>query len=61
MLVIGREIGQVITIGDDVRIRVIEVQGGIVRFGISAPRKVTVHRSEIHERIKLQGRRKTPA
>ncbi|MFB4391082.1 MULTISPECIES: carbon storage regulator [unclassified Pseudomonas] len=61
MLVIGREIGQVITIGDDIRIRVMEVQGGIVRFGISAPRKVAVHRSEIHERIKVQGRRKAPA
>lgn len=61
MLVIGREIGQVITIGDDIRITVMEVQGGVVRFGIRAPRKVAVHRSEIYQRIKAQGPRKAPA
>lgn len=54
MLVMGREIGEVITIGDDIRIKVMAVEGGVVRFGISAPRHVTVHRAEIHKRIKEQ-------
>lgn len=62
MLVIGREVGEVITIGDDIRIKVVAVEGGMVRFGISAPREVIVNRSEIHERIKaLAAARTTPA
>ncbi|MBA1205372.1 carbon storage regulator CsrA, partial [Pseudomonas capeferrum] len=52
MLVIGREVGEVITIGDDIRIHVLALENGIVRFGISAPRSVEVHRSEVYQRIK---------
>ena len=52
MLVIGREVGEVITIGDDIRIHVLSVDSGTVRFGISAPRSIEVHRSEVYQRIK---------
>ncbi|MBI6944445.1 carbon storage regulator CsrA, partial [Pseudomonas putida] len=52
MLVIGREVGEVITIGDDIRIMVVEARDGMVRFGISAPREVSVHRAEVYKRIK---------
>lgn len=51
MLVIGREIGEVITIDDDIKIKVLAVDGTTVRFGISAPRDVEVHRAEIYRRI----------
>ncbi|WP_054886406.1 carbon storage regulator CsrA [Pseudomonas sp. NBRC 111130] len=52
MLVITREIGEVITIGDDIRIKVVETRNGVVRFGVDAPRKVPVHRAEVYRRIK---------
>ena len=52
MLVIGREVGEVITIGDDIRIMVVETRDGMVRFGVSAPRDVPVHRAEVYRRIK---------
>ncbi|BDM24298.1 carbon storage regulator CsrA [Pseudomonas sp. NPDC089428] len=52
MLVIGREVGEVITIGDDIRIKVVESRNGMVRFGVEAPRKVPVHRAEVYRRIK---------
>lgn len=51
MLVIGREVGEVITINDDIKIKVISVEGGQVRFGICAPREVEVHRTEVYRRI----------
>lgn len=54
MLVIGREIGEVITIDDDIKIKVLSVDGNTVRFGISAPRDVEVHRSEVYKRIAEQ-------
>ncbi|MCE5988888.1 MULTISPECIES: carbon storage regulator CsrA [unclassified Pseudomonas] len=52
MLVIGREVGEVIVIGDDIRIMVVETREGVVRFGVDAPRQVPVHRAEVYKRIK---------
>ncbi|MEX5340010.1 carbon storage regulator CsrA [Pseudomonas sp. I2] len=52
MLVIGREVGQVINIGDDIQLKIMAIDGGVVRFGISAPRQVQVHRAEVYRRIK---------
>ncbi|MGO3985425.1 carbon storage regulator CsrA [Pseudomonas sp. SAS7] len=52
MLVIGREVGEIIVIGDDIRIMVVESRDGVVRFGVEAPREVPVHRAEVYKRIK---------
>ncbi|MCF1487093.1 carbon storage regulator CsrA [Pseudomonas sp. AA27] len=52
MLVIGREVGEVIVIADNIRIQVMSVENGQVRFGICAPREVEVHRVEVYKRIK---------
>ncbi|MEW9682105.1 carbon storage regulator [Pseudomonas sp. TE50-2] len=52
MLVIGREVGEVIVIEGGIRIQVMSVENGQVRFGISAPREVEVHRVEVYKRIK---------
>lgn len=54
MLVIGREIGEVINIGNDIKLKVLAVDGGTVRFGISAPRDVEIHRAEIYKRLAEQ-------
>ncbi|KAB0485292.1 carbon storage regulator, CsrA [Pseudomonas reinekei] len=52
MLVLSRVVGEMISIGDDISIRVVAVNGNNVRFGIEAPKTVNVHRSEIYDRIK---------
>jgi carbon storage regulator len=52
MLVLSRYIDEVITIGDDIRIRIVDIRGGGVRIGIEAPRSVAVHREEVYEAIK---------
>ncbi|MBK4995288.1 carbon storage regulator CsrA [Pseudomonas sp. S37] len=51
MLVIGREVGEIIVIDDDIRIMVVETRDGVVRFGVDAPREVPVHRAEVYKRI----------
>ncbi|PWB36053.1 carbon storage regulator [Pseudomonas sp. SDI] len=51
MLVIGREIGEIIAIDDNIKVQVLEVDGNTVRFGISAPRDIQVHRAEVYHRI----------
>ena len=49
MLVLSRLEGQVITIGDSVRITIVQVRGEKVRVGIDAPRDVQVMRAEVLE------------
>ncbi|SFA69521.1 carbon storage regulator, CsrA [Pseudomonas sp. NFIX10] len=51
MLVLSRAVGELISIGDDISVRVLSVSGTTVRFGVEAPRHVDVHRSEIYEKI----------
>ena len=55
MLVLSRKLGEVIKIGDDIAIEVVEIRGGRVRLGITAPDEVPVHRQEVWVEIqKLQ-------
>ncbi|MBH8614867.1 carbon storage regulator CsrA [Pseudomonas mohnii] len=51
MLVLSRVVGELISIGDSISIRVVGINGNDVRFGIEAPRHINVHRNEIYERI----------
>ena len=46
MLILTRKSGESITIGDDVKVTVVEVKGKQVRIGIDAPRSYTIHREE---------------
>lgn len=48
MLVISRKKNEVINIGDNITITIVDVRGDNVRLGIEAPRDVAVHREEIY-------------
>lgn len=52
MLVLSRQVGESIMIGDDIEITIADVRGDKVRLGINAPRTVNVHRKEIWQNIK---------
>ena len=52
MLVLSRKLNGGISIGDNVRITVVEIRGNAVRLGIEAPKEVPVHRLEVAEAIK---------
>jgi carbon storage regulator len=52
MLVLTRKIGQEIVIGDNIRIKVVAIDGGRVRIGVVAPKDVVVDRQEIYDRRK---------
>ena len=52
MLVLARREGQIINIGHDIEITIIEIQSlNCVKIGINAPRDIPVHRHEIYLRI----------
>ena len=50
MLVPTRKLGEEIIIGDNIRVKVVAVQGDRVRLGVDAPRSVPVDRLEVHQR-----------
>ncbi len=57
MLVLTRRVEEGIVIGDDVRVRVLEIKGHQVKLGIDAPRSTGVYREEIYYRIQEENRR----
>ena len=54
MQILTRALGEHFSIGEDITVSVIGVNGSHVRLGIEAPKNVSVHRAEIYERIKSQ-------
>ena len=54
MLVLSRKPGESLIIGGKIAITVLQTVGNRVRIGIEAPKEVSVHRSEINERIQAE-------
>lgn len=54
MLVLSRNIGETLNIGDDTTVTVLAVNGQQVRLGVNAPKDVAVHREEIYVRIQAE-------
>ena len=51
MLVLSRRADESLYIGDDIKITVLDIRGGQVRIGITAPDTIKVHREEVYDRI----------
>ena len=56
MLILTRRIGEVVAIGDEIRLTVLGVRGNQVRMGVKAPANVAVHREEIYKRVLAERR-----
>lgn len=61
MLVLSRRIGEAIVVGGNIRIVVLSVTGSSVRFGVEAPRSISVHREEVLKQIDLDEEEFPPA
>lgn len=55
-LIIARRPGESFMIGDEVNVRVLESRDGHIRFAITAPKSISVHRTEVWERIQEEKR-----
>ena len=51
MLVLARKRSQTISIGDDIRITVVEIHSNYVKIGIDAPRNVAILRDDADVRV----------
>jgi len=52
MLVLSRKLNESIVIGDDVVVKVISIERGVIKLGIDAPREITIIRNELLEGVK---------
>ena len=51
MLILTRKLNEGLMIGDNIEIKVIKIEDGKVKLGISAPRSIDVYRKEIYDMI----------
>jgi len=51
VLVLTRNVGESIVIGDDIIVKVIEVRGDVVRIGVEAPSSVRIYREELYREL----------
>ena len=56
MLILTRKIGETITIGDRIKIVVVDIKGKQVRLGVEAPEETAIFREEIYQRIQEENR-----
>jgi len=52
MLVLARKTDESIQLGDDIILKVISIDKGVVKIGIDAPKDVNIIRSELLENVK---------
>lgn len=52
MLILTRRVGESVVIDGGITFTVLSVKGNQVSLGVDAPRHVTIHREEVHARIR---------
>lgn len=49
MLILTRRVGETIRIGDEITLKVVNIQGLTVRLAVQAPEQVEIWREELYE------------
>jgi len=56
MLVLTRKTDEAIVIGENIVVKVISVDNGVVKLGIDAPKEVSIIRNELIEEVTLSNK-----
>lgn len=54
MLVLSRKTNEKIVLTGGIEVSIVQIRGDKVRLGITAPKDVVIHRSEVWDEIELQ-------
>jgi carbon storage regulator len=57
MLILSRKLGESIVIDGRIHVKIVRVDGEVVKVGIEAPSDVPVHRKEVYEEIQLSNQK----
>jgi carbon storage regulator len=56
MLVLSRKVNETVIIDGRIRVKIVRVDGEVIKLGIEAPIDVPVHREEVYEEIQKNNR-----
>ncbi len=56
MLVLTRKLGEVLRIGQEITIRIVDIKGRQVKIGIEARADLPIYREEIYEKVQAENR-----
>jgi len=54
VLVLARKLDESIVIGDNIIVKIVSVENGVVKLGIDAPQEIPIMRSELLEQVREQ-------
>jgi|HigsolmetaAR206D_1030411.scaffolds.fasta_scaffold01357_12 carbon storage regulator len=52
MLVLKRKVGEVVKIGEEIELHVLDIEGETIKLGFVAPKHIHIMRSELYEAIR---------
>jgi carbon storage regulator len=56
MLILSRKPGESIVVDGRITVKIMRLEGDVVKLGIDAPREVPVHRQEVYDEIQKNNR-----
>lgn len=56
MLVLTRKLGENVVIGDEISVKVVNIENNKVQLGIHAPSSVTIYRQELIDKVRQQNK-----
>jgi carbon storage regulator len=56
MLILSRKLNESIVIDGRITVKVLRLDGEVIKLGIAAPAEVPVHRQEVYEEIRLNNK-----
>jgi len=59
MLVLTRKAGESIRIGDNIVVKIVDIDNKNIKIGIEAPRSIAVNREEIYQKIQNENKAAT--
>ena len=51
MLILNRRIGEGIIFGDNIEIKILDIQDGKIKIGIEAPKDIPILRKEVYDSV----------
>ena len=57
MLILNRKVGESIILGDNIEVKILEIQDGRVKIGVEAPKDISILRKEVYDEVIEENRK----